>query len=206
MTIDRAACKPLQLRVARTVGMRVPDTYYGNSPREISQFALGRRIVVKPIRETGYADDGVFHAFYTAEVDGAALESDVRALSETINFVQVMVPKREELRITWVDGRCLAARIHSQIGPEEAKLDWRKVHWQELDYSKAELPESLVDSISQYCHSLDLRFGAFDFVVTPEGHYVFLECNPNGQWLWLDERADMGIAAAIANALTAHTI
>ena len=46
---------------------------------------------------------------------------------------------------------------------------------------------------------LGLEFGALDFVRTPEDRYVFLEVNPNGQWLWLDDSLNLGITAATAN-------
>ncbi len=46
-----------------------------------------------------------------------------------------------------------------------------------------------------------LRFGAFDFIVTEDDEYYFLECNPNGQWLWQDELLDVQIGYSIAQAL-----
>ena len=35
--------------------------------------------------------------------------------------------------------------------------------------------------------ALGILFGAFDFIVTPEGEHVFLEVNPAGQFLWVEE-------------------
>ncbi len=46
---------------------------------------------------------------------------------------------------------------------------------------------------------LDLSFGTIDLVETPEGDYVFLEVNPSGQWLWLDDKLDLGISDAVAS-------
>ncbi|GAA5764612.1 hypothetical protein [Streptosporangium roseum] len=43
-----------------------------------------------------------------------------------------------------------------------------------------------------------LSFGAFDFGLTGDGIPVFLECNPNGQWGWLEDATGLPIAAAIA--------
>jgi D-alanine-D-alanine ligase-like ATP-grasp enzyme len=45
---------------------------------------------------------------------------------------------------------------------------------------------------------LGLTFGALDFVMTADGDLVFLEVNPNGQWLWLDDQLDFGISEAVA--------
>lgn len=123
------------------------------------------------------------------------------SLAGSVNFLQRMVDKRHELRVTWVDGQSFAARIHSQSGPEEARLDWRKVDWQDLDYSLDTLPQDLQQQMSAYCREMNIGYGAFDFIVTPQGEHVFLECNANGQWLWIDEKTNAGIAPAIAAAL-----
>ena len=48
---------------------------------------------------------------------------------------------------------------------------------------------------------MGLNFGAFDFIVTPDNKYIFLECNPNGQWLWIELLTGQKISEKIANAL-----
>lgn len=52
---------------------------------------------------------------------------------------------------------------------------------------------------------MHLNFGCFDLIVTPDGEYVFLECNPNGQWLWVELATGLPIAEAIADFLTIKT-
>lgn len=201
LTLDRAACKPSQLRLARKIGISVPATFYGNSLEGIDALASRGTLVVKAIKETGYESSDVFHAFYTAEVTAADLQISKESLGGSINFLQQRFDKDYELRVTWVDGKCFAAKIHSQTGPEEARLDWRRVDWKDLDYSLVELPRALQDKISLYCRTFGISYGAFDFIVTPQHEYVFLECNANGQWLWIDEMTNAGIAHEIAAAL-----
>ena len=46
-----------------------------------------------------------------------------------------------------------------------------------------------------------LNFGCFDIAVTPSGEFVFFECNPNGQWLWIEEFTGAPIGKAIAELL-----
>ena len=38
-----------------------------------------------------------------------------------------------------------------------------------------------------------LNFGCFDVVVSKSGQPVFLECNPNGQWLWVENMTGLEI-------------
>jgi pyruvate carboxylase len=54
--------------------------------------------------------------------------------------------------------------------------------------------------------SLGLRFGALDFLVTPEGEWVFLEVNPNGQRAFVEQATGLPIAAAIAGALSGRDV
>jgi beta-lactam-binding protein with PASTA domain len=37
--------------------------------------------------------------------------------------------------------------------------------------------------------------------VTPDGQYVFLESNPRGQYLWIEDYTGMPITEAIADAV-----
>ena len=38
-------------------------------------------------------------------------------------------------------------------------------------------------------------------IVTPDGRYVFLEINPNGQWLWIQDETGLPIADALCTTL-----
>jgi glutathione synthase/RimK-type ligase-like ATP-grasp enzyme len=51
-------------------------------------------------------------------------------------------------------------------------------------------------------HKLGLNFGAVDMILTPDGRYVFLEINPNGQWGWVEDLTGMPISEEIIGLLT----
>jgi hypothetical protein len=44
-------------------------------------------------------------------------------------------------------------------------------------------------------------YGAFDLVVSEDGDLIFLELNPMGQWLWLENRLNIDISAAVSRLL-----
>ena len=46
----------------------------------------------------------------------------------------------------------------------------------------------------QFLKYFDLNFGCFDFIIDENGNFHFLECNTNGQWMWLEEEADLKIS------------
>jgi hypothetical protein len=49
--------------------------------------------------------------------------------------------------------------------------------------------------------SLELRYGALDFVESLTGDVFFLEVNPSGQYLFCEIYANLDISASIARAL-----
>lgn len=63
------------------------------------------------------------------------------------------------------------------------------------------MPEGIDERCVQYLGQMGLGFGAFDFIERPDGEVVFLECNPNGQYGWLEEALEIPVSAAIANEL-----
>lgn len=64
-----------------------------------------------------------------------------------------------------------------------------------MRYESIDTPDDVRDAVIALLSRLDLPFGAFDFTVTPEGEWVFLECDPAGQWLWLQDEVGVEIAA-----------
>ena len=198
----RANAKILQHREARRAGLIVPPTWFGNDPEQAAQFrATAEGIVVKTLKSHGRETSHGFQAYYTSRVDDIDDASFRASVASGITFLQHAVPKASELRVTWVDGEAFVARIRSQDGPSEAKGDWRRVWPTNLPHERATLPPSTHAALSRLMRALKLRFGAIDMIERPDGELVFLECNTNGQWLWLDEMLDLGIATAIARAL-----
>jgi hypothetical protein len=48
---------------------------------------------------------------------------------------------------------------------------------------------------------LGLVYGAFDFVIGPDGTWIFLEVNPGGQFRFVEYRAGVPLTAALADLL-----
>ena len=46
-----------------------------------------------------------------------------------------------------------------------------------------------------------LEYGAIDLRLTPDGRYVFLELNPAGQFLYIEQMTGQPITAALASKL-----
>jgi glutathione synthase/RimK-type ligase-like ATP-grasp enzyme len=85
----------------------------------------------------------------------------------------------------------------------DAKDDWRKHQLYEdmVEFRKDTFPDDQKEKCIQYLAALGLRYGAFDFIENPDGENIFLECNPNGQFMWLEHKLGLPISNAIASEL-----
>lgn len=197
----QAELKANQLHVARQLGLHVPRTVVTNDPRRIQQaFDAWGPMVVKACR-SGYAVvDGQPRSIYTSRLLVEHLDYlDEARLSPSI--YQALIPKRWDIRATIVGRRIFAAAIESQTDPA-AVVDWRRTENPNLPHRPVELPAAVQSRLLKVMDTLGLTFGAIDLVQTPEDDFVFLEVNPNGQWLWIDDQLGLGITNAIVDWLS----
>ena len=71
----------------------------------------------------------------------------------------------------------------------------------EMKHEVVECPVEVTKSILDYMDIMGLNFAAFDFALDYEGRWLFLECNPNGQWLWLEVLTGLPLVETIARHL-----
>jgi len=194
--------KMFQLRVARDVGLRTPKTIVTNEPAVVRDFygITGGAMIVKPLR-SGYVEvDGEERAVFTNRVLKEHLDqADSARLCPAI--YQEFVDKTCDVRVTVVGGKLFVAEIDSQSDPD-AVVDWRRTSNPRLPHRDAALPDLLAAQVGELMDRLGLAFGALDFVRAKSGEYLFLEVNPNGQWLWLEDFLGFEISESVAGWLT----
>lgn len=197
-----AEYKPVQLQVAADCGLNVPRTLITNDHRASQEFAasVDRQLVCKTLSSLVLSEGGEPRITYTTPVDPVTI--DPESLNTTAHLLQELLPKRHDARVTMIGDRPFAVAIHA--GTDPARIDWR-ADYDALTYTPIEPPGHTLAGMVRYLHTFGLAFGAFDFTVTPQGDWVFLECNPSGQWLWLQEQAGLPIAGALAEFLTKET-
>jgi glutathione synthase/RimK-type ligase-like ATP-grasp enzyme len=195
----RASNKILQLHVAAKVGLKVPKTLISNNSKEILAFAdsvLPRRIIHKTM--TAYANpDGMLS--YTNVISRSDIENSSDLIAVCPSIYQEMLDKMFEMRITIVGDQVFAAKIDSQSF-DKAKVDWR-ADYSEKMFSRIDLEKDFYEKLLRFHAEMGLVYGAYDFVVRSDGSPVFLEVNPVGQWLWLEQILDLPISASIARLL-----
>jgi len=192
--------KVFQLRIARKAGLDTPRTYVGNDAETVRQFvaSCNRGAVAKSLT---WFFDATGKFTFTNVLAPNALKSDA-SIACCPMIYQEYIPKSFELRVTCVGRRIFAAKILSQDNARTV-VDWRRDQFN-LNYEATTLPEKVERKVIRVLKELGLHFGAFDFIVTPEGRCVFLEVNSSGNWLWLEDRLPLPISNAIADWLCAH--
>jgi hypothetical protein len=200
--IRRAEHKPLQLRLARRLGLDVPRTLSTNDPEAVRAFARSAPggIITKMMTSFAVHKDGVEHVVFTNPVSDTDL-ADLEGLELCPMTFQERIDKALELRVTVVGRQVFAASIDSQASPR-ARHDWRRDGAAMVaDWRCYELPSDVAALTLALMDRLGLNYGACDFIVTPDGRHVFLEVNPSGEFMWLVTHAGLPIAEAIADVL-----
>ena len=205
-----ASSKMLQLSTARRLGMKIPDTVFTNSKQALSTLLnKHEEISLKPIDiDSFFTNDGMEYVFYSRKANSIKIkEQPDKAFNQTVSFLQNYVEKKYELRITVCNEDVIACKIDSQcLDDDKGKIDWRQGYDHGLKQEIVQIPNRIKEFCIAFLKEMHLNFGCFDFIVTPEDEYIFLECNPNGQWLWIELETGFDISKIIAQNLAKYEI
>jgi glutathione synthase/RimK-type ligase-like ATP-grasp enzyme len=196
--LDQAASRKVyQLCIAQDVGLEIPSTLISTCPGSVREFIARKKF-----------DNVIYKAFSATEAEWREtrlLRKNELDLIDNVRFAPVIfqdyIEAEVDLRVTVVGDDIFAAAINSQ--ETSYKVDFR------IDMGKAHINEvRLPDEIEKKLHALMKRlglvYGAIDMRLTPDGRYVFLEINPAGQWLFIEQQTGQKISRAIARMLKDH--
>jgi glutathione synthase/RimK-type ligase-like ATP-grasp enzyme len=200
--IESSSYKVEQLQSAAIIGLKVPKTIVTNNPNTLLSFyhTCKGEVVYKTLWRPVVEYQHISSAIYTTPLSSQHLDN-LETVSLSACLFQEYIPKAFELRITIIGRQVFAVAIHSQES-SIAKHDWRRYDLDNTPHYIFDLPSDIADK----CRSLvidhyGLCFGAIDMIVTPEGDYVFLELNPNGQWAWLELLTGIPLSDTLADLL-----
>jgi hypothetical protein len=121
-------------------------------------------------------------AYLPRVVDRDAVEGD-RVVGGLPVLVQEYVPHSRELRVYYLNGGVCAFEVRQ---PDPASI------WTDpasVIVTRTDCPEVAEAAVRTLCAAWNLRYGAFDLLVSRAGELVFLEANPDGDWLWYERKA-----------------
>ncbi len=194
---DAAHRKAYQLKIAQEVGLAIPHTLISNDPTAVNEF----------IASQGY-ERTIYKAFSATEQEWREtriVRQEELHLIESVKYAPVIfqeyIPARYDLRITIVGDHIFPAAIYSQetAYPVDFRMDIANARIEAVT-----LPEQIQTRLHALMARLGLVYGAIDMRMTPHEEYVFLEINPAGQWLFVQERTQQPISERIAHILMSH--
>lgn len=188
-----ASRKSWQLRLAGALGLNPPETLITNCPEQARAFvAQCGDVIYKPFA-------GSPRHWRETRRFGAA---ELRQIDQ-IRHAPVILQRRiagEDIRVTVVGRRLFPAAIDSSSGTyaDDFRMN------QDVRIRETALPRTISKAILRLMARLGLVYGALDFRRSPDGALHFLEINPAGQWLFVEDQTAQPIARAMAEALSAQ--
>lgn len=184
--------KLLQLSVARSCGLLIPDTCVTSSPDEALKFiAHHEKVAFKSF-------SGLEKVWRPTRMWHSSMESSLHLLAVCPVIFQEYIEGAEDLRVTIIDEEveAVAFDLSKSRYPHDVRMDTR------TPCRLTEISPELLVKLKNFLRHLGLRFGAFDLRLSKDGDLVFFEVNPAGQFLYLDRLAGTQLVRTMAEALS----
>ena len=188
--IKKASNKIHQLNVVK---MNIPKTVITNK-MEVIKRIFEDKFVMKTLRAQSLGlEDGILKTTLTTVNDIDKID---------LNFMPVIcqefIDKICDIRVTIVGNKIFAAKIFSHS--EKSKIDFR-TDYSSLTYEKCKLSKDIEDELLRLNKYYNLNYSAIDLIQDKNGKIYFLEINPNGQYLWIENSLGLPISQSIASFL-----
>ena len=118
-------------------------------------------------------------------------------LSMCPTILQERIVGPADVRATMIGSQIFSACIHTSQGRAEidSRLD------PDVPFTAYELPASVEAALLRLMDELGLVFGTVDLKVATSGEHVFLEINPQGQFLYVEIHTGLPISDALVEYL-----
>ena len=187
---QRAALKPVQLKIASEIGLRVPNTILTSDPDEALAFvskytgAIVHKAITSPV-----------HRFIDTRTWNPEDVKHIADLPLCPTLFQERIQGPGDVRVTVVGTQIFSAYLSGRPGWLIRGL-MPNQHFHPINFLR-----DLESTIVRLMNKLGLDFGTIDLKLADNGEYVFLEVNPQGQFLYIEIRTGLPISTALADFL-----
>ncbi|GLY94061.1 hypothetical protein [Actinoplanes sp. NBRC 103695] len=165
------------LAQARRLGVRVPRTLVTTGPAD-GLPGSPRTVVKHPDFRLTEPDPRCWAPYLPVITEKVAAATPGRPV-----VVQEYIEHDHELRVYHLDGTLCAFRV-AKHDPAAMWTDPAGV-----EVTPVVCPPAAASVVRRLASGWGLRYAAFDLLVTRTSEVVFLEANPDGDWLWFERRA-----------------
>lgn len=190
LVAQERSTKPLQLEAAQNVGLRIPATCITNDKDEFLDFVTQHHgnVVHKSLTQTSLM---LLDTIEWEPRDSEFLP-DLR-IAPTI--LQERIHGPEDIRLTVIGEDVFAAKVTT---PNDI-VDSRLV--KDLPYEACSIPDDISKKILSLMERLGLVFATIDLKATHDGDIVFLEVNPQGQFIYIEIITGLPLIASFSQLL-----
>jgi glutathione synthase/RimK-type ligase-like ATP-grasp enzyme len=190
---EEAQHKTFQLTAAQEVGLSIPRTLVSNDPDE------ARRFIQESVRGV------VFKIFASTERywrETRVITVQEMEVLDSVRYAPVIFQEYVaavcDLRVTIVGQAVFAAAIYADGAtyPVDYRMNLRKARIEQFT-----LPLTVEQRLKALLKRLGLIYGAVDLRLTSDDHYIFLEVNPSGEWLFIENATGQPISRSLAHLL-----
>jgi len=185
-----AATKPLQLSIANKVGLPLPETIISNDPDEVLEFVSDFKgsVICKAMN----APRNKFLATTQWRDRFKQILKQSLPISPVI-FQKLIIGN--DIRCTYINGELYAIEsFTTQFTDGRLSID--------APCKTISFDPELEQKICQLMQHLNLKFGTIDLIRDGDGSIVFLEVNPQGQFLHQEITSGQPLCEAMAKMLS----
>lgn len=184
------------LRLAAQIGFEVPESIVTNDYVEAKLFckAHGKCILKRVGHSFPALPTGEIFPIYNQRLSFSDLTYN--GFSDTPVMIQKEIEKKYEYRVYFIQEDIIGFRVKC-----EDWIDWRERSAANLLWETIKLSECVEKKISRLMKLLGLNYAAIDFIEGTTGTLFFLEVNPNGTHIFLDNKVRPRISERIGDAL-----
>jgi ATP-GRASP peptide maturase of grasp-with-spasm system len=201
-TVDGVAPnKILTLRLAKTIGLSVPDTILTSSKKDLKIFYNNNKeVIFKCISDPiVLKEKGRKMMLYTSLL----VKEELDQLSEFFfpTLFQQRIVKEYEIRIFFINDCFYSMAIFSSKN-KKTEVDFRVYDFENPNRTVPyELPDEIKQKLISLMSLMELNTGSIDLMKGVDGKYYFLEVNPVGQFDNLSRICNYRIEKEIAKLL-----
>lgn len=177
--------KPLQLNLAKQLGVTIPTTLISNDPQQITEFAqIYDPVIFKP----------VYGGSHTQFVNEIHLEWERLRLALSVSPVTL----QEYIGGTNIRSYVIGESVYSAEIRTEA-IDFRE------DFQAKIIPLEIPKTIAKQCKAIasafNLEWTAIDWRRKHNGEYVFLEANPSPMFIYFEKQTGFPLTERLVELL-----
>lgn len=193
--------KSQQLAVAASCGLKIPETVIAVDPALVREFVRKHgKVVVKPFNPYSWLDKSI-EKKWTTFANLVEIEQLERCSDDEIGaapcIYQEYFPTVADIRVGVVGDKVFALAMHHKVS---GKIDFRTMDEDELSYTGYKVPSDIEIGLKRTMRELDVNIASADFVVGSDGEWKFIELNPSGAFLFLENRcSDIKILSAASS-------